>query len=240
MAFNIYSAYRWLQPRFRRKRWRHFLQTFAVDSETPILDVGGHPGEWMSGVDMPVTVTVVNVGPWPESLNAPPRFTYCEADARVLPFADASFELAYSNSVIEHVGTWEDQEKFAHEIRRVGRNLYVQTPNRWFPIEPHFLALFVHWLPRSWHRRLLPILSLRGWFRKGDDVDASRLAEEVRLLSFAEMKRLFPDCEIYRERVFGFVKSLIAIRRSHCPPDPATRALATVNKHPAGHALSPT
>lgn len=213
MAFNIYSVYRWLQPKFRAKRWSHFLRTFELSPSTPILDVGGHPGEWMAGVEVPVSVTVANIGPWPESLNAPARFVYREADARALPFDDGAFEIAYSNSCIEHMGSWEDQQKFAQEIRRVGRKLYVQTPYRWFPIEPHFLAFFVHWLPRSWSTRLLPKLSLRGWFRKGDDVDAAGLAKEVRLLSVREMKALFPDCEIYRERVFGFVKSLIAIRR---------------------------
>jgi hypothetical protein len=214
VGFNIYSIYRWLQPRFRGKRWQHFLRTFPVDPATPILDVGGHPGEWMAGVETPVTVTIVNVGPWPAGLNAPPRFIYCEGDARALPFADGAFPIAYSNSVIEHMGSWEDQQRFAEEIRRVGRNLYVQTPYRWFPVEPHFLAFFVHWLPRSWHRRLLPLFSIRGWFRKGDDVDVGKLVEEVRLLSVSEMKRLFPDCEIHRERVFGFVKSLIAVRRA--------------------------
>jgi hypothetical protein len=115
--------------------------------------------------------------------------------------------------VIEHMGSWEDQRRFAAEIRRVGRNLYVQTPYRWFPIEPHLLALFVHWLPRSWHKRFLPLFSIRGWFRKGDDVEVGKLIDEVRLLSITEMKQLFPDCEIHRERVFGFVKSLIAVRK---------------------------
>jgi hypothetical protein len=105
----------------------------------------------------------------------------------------------------------------------VGKNLYVQTPYRWFPIEPHFLAFFVHWLPRSWHKRVIPLFSIRGWFRKGDDVEVGKLVEEVRLLSVAEMKQLFPDCEIHRERVFGFVKSLIAVR-SKIHRDDATGA----------------
>jgi hypothetical protein len=214
MAFNVYSIYRWLQPRFRRKRWQHFLKLFPLTAESRVLDVGGHPGEWMAGVEAPATVTVVNIGPWPESLNAPARFIYCEADGRALPFADASFPLAYSNSVIEHVGTFEDQRRFAEEIRRVGRDIYVQTPYRWFPIEPHFLAPFIHWLPRRWHARLMPWFSVRGWFRKGDDVPIAQLAREVRLLNLAEMRELFPDCEIQKERAFGLVKSLIAVRRA--------------------------
>ena len=213
MGFNIYSVYRRLQPRFRRKRWAQFLAWFPITERSHVLDVGGHPGEWMAAVQTPLTVTVVNIGPWPESLQAPSRFIYCEADARNLPFADQSFEIAYSNSVIEHVGTLEDQRRFAAEIRRVGRKIYVQTPYRWFPVEPHFLSFFAHWLPRRWHRWLIPKLSLRGWFRGGDDVDVRQLVAEVRLLSLREMRELFPDCEIHKERVFGFVKSLIAVRR---------------------------
>ena len=213
MAFNVYSVYAWLQPRFRRKRWQHFLKLFPVTKDSHVLDVGGHPGEWMAAVEVPLTVTVVNVGPWPESLHAPPRFIYQQGDARALPFADGAFEIAYSNSVIEHVGTFEDQRRFAEEIRRVGRAVFVQTPNRWFPIEPHFLAFFVHWLPRAWRRRLMPWLSVRGWFRRGDDVAVQTLVDEVRLLSSSEMRELFPDCEIHQERVFGLVKSLIAVRK---------------------------
>jgi hypothetical protein len=213
MPLNIYDIYRRLQPIFRQRRWKLFLRTFCLTESTRIIDVGGHPGEWMAGVQVPVPVTIVNIGPWPASLNAPPRFVYCEADGRELPFSDGSFELAYSNSVIEHMGSWDAQKKFAAEIRRVGKGLFVQTPYRWFPIEPHFLAIFTHWLPRSWHKVVIPALSFRGWFRKGDDVDVRKLVQEVRLLNFREMKELFPDCEIYRERVFGFVKSLIAIRR---------------------------
>jgi hypothetical protein len=213
VAFNTYSLYRIFQPWFRRKRWQHFLETFPLCERDHVLDVGGHPGEWMAGVPAEPKVTVVNVGPWPESLKAPDRFIYCEADARALPFADGAFELGFSNSVIEHMGTLEGQERFASEIRRVSRKLYVQTPNRWFPIEPHFICLFAHWLPKPLRDRLIPVFSLRAWFRKGDDVEVRTMMEEVRLLSVAEMKRIFPDCEIYREKVLGLTKSIIAIRR---------------------------
>lgn len=167
----------------------------------------------MDCVEAKVTVTVVNVGPWPECLNAPERFIYCAADARALPFDDGTFPLAYSNSVIEHMGSFADQKRFADEIRRVGQQLYVQTPNRWFPIEPHFVCFFAHWLPQPLRRWLMPWLSVRGWLRSGDDVPLRQLLDEVRLLGFAEMRVLFPDCEIYREKVFGLTKSLIAIRR---------------------------
>lgn len=210
---NVYSIYRRFQPWFRARRWRHFHSIFPITPESHVLDVGGHPGEWMANVAVPLNVTIVNLGPWPESLQAPSRFRYCEADARALPFADGEFALAYSNSVIEHMGTFEDQVRFADEIRRVGVNLYVQTPNKWFPVEPHFVCVAVHWLPLRIRRLVMPWLSFRGWFRSGDDVKIADLIQEIRLLDTREMKRLFPDCEIVREKIFGLTKSLIAVRR---------------------------
>jgi len=94
----------------------------------------------------------------------------------------------------------------------VGKQVFVQTPNRWFFLEPHFLALFVHYLPWSIARRLVRFCSIRGLLRCGDDVDLNQLAEELRLLNLQELKDLFPDCEIYREKWFGMTKSFIAIR----------------------------
>lgn len=211
---NVYSIYARFQPHFRRKRWKHFTTLFDVTETSHVLDVGGHPGEWMTGVDVPLTVTVVNIGPWPDALKAPPRFVFCMADARGLPFAEGQFSIAYSNSVIEHMGTFEDQKRFADEIRRVGRQLYVQTPNRWFPIEPHLICFFAHWLPQPLRNWIMPLLSFRAWFRNADDVSVKEVLNEVRLLSAREMTQLFPDCEIIRERVFGLTKSLIAVRKA--------------------------
>lgn len=210
---NIHSLYRHWQPIFRARRWALFLELFKPTAETRILDVGGNPRDWMDGVPIEVRVTILNIGRWPTEWQIPDRFTEVIGDGRALPYSDREFEIAYSSSVIEHLNRWEDQQRFAREIRRVGRSVYVQTPNRWFPVEPHFGALFVHWLPMSVRRVLMPWVSVRGWLPSADGVDDLALMEEVRLLSFREMRALFPDCEIYRERWLGLTKSFIAIRR---------------------------
>ena len=106
-----------------------------------------------------------------------------------------------------------DQQRFAAEIRRVGRQVFVQTPNRWFFIESHFLTGFEHFLPWRVARQLLRFCSVRGLFRSGDNVDLRQLAAELRLLDFRQMQTLFPDCEIHREKWLGLTKSLIAVRR---------------------------
>ena len=74
-------------------------------------------------------------------------------DGRALPFRDEAFDVVFSNSVIEHVGDAASQRRFAREVARVGRAYWVQTPNRWFPVEQHLLTPLVHWLPKSWQRR---------------------------------------------------------------------------------------
>jgi hypothetical protein len=110
----------------------------------------------------------------------------------------------FSSSTIEHVPK-ELQETFASEIWRVGRRYFVQTPNRYFPIEPHYQFPLFQFLPHRVQRVLNRRFTL-GWQPKGS-------WEEINLLSSRQLKRLFPDAEIHRERVLGLTKSLMAVRR---------------------------
>ena len=129
---------------------------------------------------------------------AGPNRRFVRADARELPFADDEFDIAHSNSLIEHVGDRRDRERVAGELRRVGRRYFVQTPNRGFPIEPHSLLPLVHRLPRRIGRRL---------WRFGVSYDPF---DDTWLLGARDLRRLFPDALIVRERVGPLTKSLIA------------------------------
>jgi SAM-dependent methyltransferase len=215
MAFGIYQFYRLFQPGFRRQRTELFLRLFHPQAATRILDVGGFPADWDGVVPIESQITLVNLELKPVDKPWPKRYVEELGDGCALRHADQSFDIGYSNSVIEHLQTWENQKRFAAEIRRVGKSLFVQTPNRWFPIEPHFVTAFVHFLPARLARKLLPVFSFRGWFRSGDNIELKKLADELRLLSFREVKELFPDCEIHREKYFGFTKSFIAVRRTN-------------------------
>lgn len=124
--------------RFRQRR--HALLLSLVDTlprPLTILDVGGTVHYWRHyGVPRDVHITLLNRGPAPADL--PPNFYYVQGDACAMQFADNEFDVVFSNSVIEHVGEWARQQAMAHEVQRVGHSIWVQTPSRWFPWEPHY------------------------------------------------------------------------------------------------------
>ena len=121
---------------FRSRRMRRFEQEFSITGQTRILDVGGTPLNWRLLSAQP-QITILNTTR--ESVDA--RFTWVWGDGRILPFRDQSFDIVFSNSVIEHVGDTSSQQRFAAEIARVGKAYWVQTPNRLFPIEPHLFTM---------------------------------------------------------------------------------------------------
>ena len=139
---------------------RKFYTLLAPSRETRVLDIGGGVHTWTteSGEANQFPVTLLNIR---SASILPERFAAIEASATALPFADKSFDIAFSNSVIEHVGTWQDQQAFAIEARRVASKLWVQTPARSFPIEPHQFGLFVHFLPKRVQYKLCLLYTSR-------------------------------------------------------------------------------
>lgn len=198
-----------LQTRFRRARMKAFLELFDPEPEISILDIGGTCEFW-SECDRALQITLLNVQPCPEHL--PPGFNYVQGSAIELPFADRSFDIVFSNSTIEHLSDRASQESFAREALRVGRGVWVQTPARWFPIEPHFLTPFIHYLPKRVQRRLLRNFTVWGLVARPDQSYIEQFLDQTVLLTARDMRALFPGCELRRERVLGLTKSLIAVR----------------------------
>jgi hypothetical protein len=162
-----------------------------------------------------VDVTILNlvVIPW-QNRRGYPSITTIVGDGCALPYGDGAFDIVFSNSVIEHLGTAERQKKFAAELRRVGRSLWVQTPAKSFPIESHLLTPFIHYLPVAARVKLLRRFTTWGLLTKPSPQQVEAFLAEVRLLSASEMQALFPDCTLVRERVIGLSKSYIAVRDS--------------------------
>lgn len=199
---------------FRRRRMKRFYANFRPTSETRLLDIGGDPHTWIfeSHSCEPVPVTLVNLQfPNPAAFNNS-RFTAVEGDATSLPFEDQSFDIAYSNSVIEHLTTRERQQAFASEARRIAKNVWIQTPARHFPIEPHLLTPFFQYLPKRVQLRLARHFTLWGLLARPTAAEVRNMISEIRLLTLREMKQMFPDCRILKERVLGLTKSYIAVR----------------------------
>jgi len=208
-ANRIQDVYRFFQSRFRPARMKEFLELFKPWPEMSILDVGGTSAFW-SDSGRTLRVTILNISPGPERL--PPNLTYVQGSATSLPFSDRSFDIVFSNSMIEHLRDRVSQEYFAREALRVGRGVWVQTPARWFPIEPHLLTPFIHYLPKRAQRSLLRNFTVWGLIARPDQSYVDRFLDETVLLSARDMRALFPGCKLRRERVLGLTKSLIAVR----------------------------
>ena len=205
---KIHAFYRVFQHYFRPRRMTQFVDMFCVKNDTSIIDVGGDTTNW-SYISVKPKVLVGNIATEDHDEG---QFSFRKIDGTKLPFGDESFDIAYSNSVIEHVGNWDKQVKFADEVRRVAKYYYVQTPNRWFFIEPHFITPFIHLLPRPLFRRLLPFFSMWYWVQRPTPQEVTDIMEEIKLLDKAQMRELFPDAQLIEEKFMFFTKSLIAVR----------------------------
>lgn len=206
-----------LAHRLRSNRFQLFRSLMReVRRPARILDVGGTANFWkgMGFHDEDVDIVLLNTEAPSEADRAragADRFTFVEGDARSMTdFADDEFDVVFSNSVIEHVGELDDQRSMADEVRRVGRRYFVQTPNRYFPIEPHFLVPGFQFLPVEARARMLTRFDL-GWIRRVPDLDAARArVRGIRLMTRRELARLFPRARLHTERVLGLPKSFVA------------------------------
>jgi len=182
-----------LAQRARARRHARFLALTRVTPAMRVVDVGcGTLGLRALAPDLDVTgVDVVDRPAYPGP------FVRADATER-LPFDDGAFDLAYSSSVVEHLPPAR-RAAYAAELRRVARGVWVQTPAYSFPVEPHALLPFAHWLPAGVRREYWRLGAAGAW-------------EEIALLRRAELAALFPDARILAERVAGLAKSWIALR----------------------------
>lgn len=192
---------------------RRFEKIFLITPRTRVLDVGGTPECW----------SMLGVRPQVIFLNTPRAagdlagaHDWVAGDGCRLPFRAQSFDIVFSNSVIEHVGDAARQKRFAEEVARVGRSYWVQTPNRWFLIESHLWTPFIHWLPQALRRAVIraSLWSIVNLRRRAEERDfyLRHFMEEIRLLSSSDVAGLFPEAAVIRERVAGMAKSLIAVK----------------------------
>jgi hypothetical protein len=204
---------------FRIKRMNAFLILVdVVLANSPvcrILDIGGWKSHWLAlehvWGNRNLKITLVNLEEKSEHTEG--RYTYVSGDARDLKqFPDNSFDIVHSNSVIEHVGTWFDKQRMANEVRRLAPLYFVQTPNYWFPFEPHLRMPIFHWLPQPLQRRIVMSRAC-GFHPRASSVEqAEIILSDAALIDAPAMAALFPDARIDRELFGPLTKSLVAVR----------------------------
>lgn len=203
-----------LGAKFRAKRQKDFevlfYNVFSKNKPFRILDLGGTAYFWKNSSipDLPnVKITLLNLH---QESTDHPNITGVVGDATEMPQFDAGFfDLVFSNSVIEHLYTLENQRKMADEVMRVGKYFFIQTPNKYFPVEAHYALPFAQFYPKSLTYFLLTktkLSRLRSWKSE----DAEQYLEEIKLLDEKGMRALFPTASIYQEKLLGLVKSISA------------------------------
>jgi hypothetical protein len=204
-----------IAARARARRWEDLSRRFPGLSEMSILDLGGRVSNWKAAPVCPARVVILNIEDQPESFD---RFEVINGDACSPPDKVRSerFDLVYSNSVMEHVGGHYRRQQFADTVQRSGSRHWVQTPYRYFPIEPHWIFPGMQFLP-IFTRSAISARWPLGWAHQLSDPPKGKAAHvtltmEVELLSKTEMQHYFPDSSIISERFAGFAKSLIAVK----------------------------
>jgi hypothetical protein len=216
-----YNSPNSLGSKFRAKRILTLISMIRKihekSGEVSILDIGGRKSYWNILPqellkEYKIHITIVNF-PGEILPETEEHYKFIHGDGCNLDsFDNNSFHIAHSNSVIEHVGDWEHMVSFAKEVRRLAPNIFIQTPYFWFPIEPHFMCPFFHWLPRPVRISLVMQFPLGNHQRYKSIGEAASKLEHYRLLDKKMLQCLFPDALIKHEKILGITKSLTAIR----------------------------
>jgi len=217
---EAYGNAKSLAFQFRRQRFAHVRPlieaAIARKGVCRIADLGGTAYYWDIFGDFidrhPVEIHLYNLEQAPSGRSNIQSF---KGDVtRLDHIDDNTYDLVHANSVIEHVGSWDAMSRMAGHVRRLAPAYYVQTPNFWFPYEPHFRAPLFHWLPEQVRARLLMQYNLGFGGRRASFDAAMRGVQSAVLIDRRQMQALFPDAEIRGERVLGLTKSLMAVRET--------------------------
>ena len=196
-----------MRTAWRRRRMKAFRLLMHLPSGGSVIDLGGTPEIW-DLIDIPLRITLLNI---PEEINRWPkavqnRFTVVAGDARAAKmFADGSFDVVFSNSLIEHLPPAHLVE-FAHTVRRLAPAWWVQTPSPYFPIEAHCNLPFWWFYPVAVRERCL-----RRWERLGHSF-LSEQRSTTQVLTRHQLRSLLPESKIFTEAVLGLPKSYSAFR----------------------------
>ncbi|VVB54812.1 Methyltransferase domain protein [uncultured archaeon] len=209
-----------LSLKFRRRRMEFFKEFIkSLPRPVRVLDVGGSVEFWERTGFLPgntLRITVLNLSSVEPKY---PSVTCVVGDARDMRmFSDKEFDVVFSNSMIEHIPSSDGQRKAAAEMLRVGKRFFIQTPNRNFPIEPHFLIPFFPFLPLFLKVFFAQYSTWLWGGRRSSKTEARSHVESIRPLSKKELLAMFPQASLYTEKFFGLTKSFVAYGHSNAGP----------------------
>ena len=177
----------------RQKKYQYFLDQIQPGKDSKILDVGITEDDAYSGVNFlekhypyKENITALSIEEAPNFKKNFPQITLVNYDGKHFPFADKEFDIAWSNAVIEHVGDYNSQSLFLSELLRTSKTIFITTPNRWFPIEVHTRLPFLHFLPKKYFDKILPLIG-RGW-AAGDYMNLLSVSDVEKMLHALNVK----------------------------------------------------
>lgn len=182
----------------RKRKYRLFLEQLNPSETDLILDVGFCNVEY-SEVDnfleknypYPHNITALGIDNDDLFHSRYPCVKTFSYDGKIFPFENQTFNIGWSNAVIEHVGDEERQILYLKELVRTCKKVYFTTPNRYFPIELHTRLPLIHWLPKKLFDVLLSFTPKR--WASGD---------YMYLLSYIKIRKLLKQAGIDRYRIF--------------------------------------
>ena len=211
-----------LTTRSRKRRFEMFMAEMRPRPTDRVLDVGVTNTTWRDSnflearYPWPGQITAVAIEPVPAFEREHPAVRLVIADGRRLPFADFEFEIGFSNAVVEHVGSRADQRRFVAELVRTCRRVFICTPNAHFPVDPHTLLPYVHWLPTPQRYRVLEMTGNGRWASE----------EALNPLNTSQLVGLFParaQVRLISQRMFLVPSVLIAVSGERATPTDTPR-----------------
>lgn len=178
-----------------------------------ILDIGGEIGYWknIGWQNHNCTIYLLNLdtGNTPENM---PGFCHVTGNALHLPYQFGEFDLVFSNSVIEHMGSIDKQRIFADEVKKVCTKYIIQTPSFWFPLEPHSLLPFFQFIPHAVRAYFIMWFTINYFPKASTYKEAIAVSKSTIMFTKKRFKKLFPDADIQVEWLLGLPKSYTAVK----------------------------
>jgi hypothetical protein len=200
--------------RMRTRRAGWLTQQFPDLAEMSVIDLGGRASSWLDAPVRPKHVHIVNLEGETglESAELPPWAEVDYGDACNLPAAilGRTYDLVFCNSVLEHVGGHERRLRLADAVHKLAPSHWVQTPYRYFPVEPHWLFPFLQFLTMGLRARVAAAWPL-AHTKPGSAAQAMSEVQWTELIGVAELRAYFPGSRILRERALGITKSIVAV-----------------------------